>query len=248
MPTMLITGATAGIGEAAAEKFAAAGYRLILTGRRRDRLDALAARLPAEALTLCFDVRDPEAVRAALDSLPAEWQQVDLLLNNAGLAAGLSPIHEGLLSDWEQMIDTNLKGLLYLTRAIAPQMVARRSGHIINIGSIAGKEAYLNGNVYCATKHAVDALTRCMRMDLVPYGIKVSNVAPGMVETEFSQVRFKGDTARAGKVYEGLQPLTAADIADVIYFVATCPPHVTINDILVMPTAQASVAVVHRQP
>ncbi|MDX2283073.1 MAG: SDR family NAD(P)-dependent oxidoreductase [Bacteroidia bacterium] len=248
MPTMLITGATAGIGEAAAEKFAAAGYRLILTGRRRGRLDALAARLPAETLALCFDVRDPEAVRAALDSLPAEWQQVDLLLNNAGLAAGLSPIHEGLLSDWEQMIDTNLKGLLYLTRAIAPQMVARRSGHIINIGSIAGKEAYLNGNVYCATKHAVDALTRCMRMDLVPYGIKVSNVAPGMVETEFSQVRFKGDTARAGKVYEGLQPLTAADIADVIYFVATCPPHVTINDILVMPTAQASVAVVHRQP
>jgi hypothetical protein len=244
---MLITGATAGIGEAAAEKFAAAGYRLLLTGRRQERLDALAARLPAETLTLCFDVRDPEAVRAALDSLPPEWQQVDLLLNNAGLAAGLSPIHEGLLSDWEQMIDTNLKGLLYLTRAIAPQMVARRSGHIINIGSIAGKEAYLNGNVYCATKHAVDALTRCMRMDLVPYGIKVSNVAPGMVETEFSQVRFKGDTARAAKVYEGLQPLTAADIAEVIYFVATCPPHVTINDILVMPTAQASVAVVHRQ-
>ncbi|MDX1907383.1 MAG: SDR family oxidoreductase [Bacteroidia bacterium] len=245
--TILITGATSGIGAACAEIFAAEGHRLILTGRRQERLEALATRLPVETLTLCFDIRELSAVQAAVQGLPPEWQEIDILVNNAGLSLGLSPVQEGLTADWDQMIDTNIKGLLYITREIAPGMMARRSGHIINLGSIAGKEVYPNGNVYCATKHAVDALTRAMRTDLLPYGIKVTQVAPGMVETEFSVVRFKGDQARADKVYEGLTPLSGHDIAEVVRYVASTPPHVTINDIVVMPTAQASAQQVVRR-
>ncbi len=245
--TILITGATAGIGEATAEVFGKAGHRLILTGRRAERLNLLADRLDTACLTLAFDVRDKQQVKDALDSLPENWKAIDILVNNAGLAAGLAPIQSGSYDDWEQMIDTNVKGLLYMTREISPGMVERKSGHIINVGSIAGKEVYPNGNVYCATKHAVDALSRAMRIDLLPYGIKVTNVAPGLVETEFSLVRFKGDQQRAGNVYQGMKPLTGKDIADVIWYVTHTPDHVTINDILVMPTAQAASVHVHRQ-
>ena len=245
-PTILITGATSGIGEACAVLFASHGWRLILTGRRAERLEALAAALPAEVKTLAFDVRDKAQVQAALASLPAEWLSIDVLLNNAGLAAGMDPIQEGSYEDWEQMIDTNIKGLLYMTRELSPGMCARRKGHIVNIGSIAGKEVYPKGNVYCGTKHAVDALTQGMRIDLLPFGIKVTQVAPGMVNTEFSEVRFKGDRARAGAVYQGLTPLSGQDIAEVVWYVVNTPPHVNINDILVMPTAQASATQVVR--
>jgi NADP-dependent 3-hydroxy acid dehydrogenase YdfG len=249
--TILITGATSGIGEAAAGIFAKNGFKLIITGRRRDRLENLAAELRrqfnTEVLVLCFDVRDRKATQAAIENLPGDWQNIDILLNNAGLSLGLDPIHEGDVDDWETMIDTNIKGLLYMTRQIAPGMVERGKGHIINIGSIAGKDVYLKGNVYCATKHAVEALTQAMRMDLLPHGIKVTQVAPGAVNTEFSKVRFHGDTERADRVYDGFEPLNAEDIADVIWFVASRPDHVNINDILVMPAAQATASQIFRK-
>ncbi|MEO1588896.1 MAG: SDR family NAD(P)-dependent oxidoreductase, partial [Bacteroidota bacterium] len=199
--TILITGATAGIGEAIARLFAQHGYRLILTGRRQERLNSLKAALDAEVHTMCFDVRDQAAVTTAIDALPEAWQEIDILVNNAGLAVGKGPLQEGLIDDWERMIDTNVKGLLYVTRALSPRMIAQRSGHIINIASIAGKEVYPGGNVYCASKHAADALSKAMRIDMLPYGIKVTNVAPGLVETEFSIVRFKGDQGMADNGY-----------------------------------------------
>lgn len=240
---VMITGATSGIGEATAELLAHHGYRLILTGRREDRLLALRNRLLAttkcDIELRCFDVRDPKAVDEALDTLPEAFRAIDILINNAGLAAGMNPIHEGVTADWERMIDTNLKGLLYVTRKISPLMAERKSGHIVNISSIAGRETYPMGNVYCATKHAVQSLTKAMRLDLLKYGIKVSAISPGAVKTEFSLVRFNGDQERAEKVYDGFTPLFARDIAETILFVITRPPHVNIDDILVMPAAQA---------
>lgn len=248
--TVLITGATSGIGRATAELFAREGHRVMLTGRRADRLEALQQQLEddfhGDVLTLSFDVRDQKSVQQILDTLPEAWQEVDLLINNAGLAKGLSPIHEGSLDHWETMIDTNLKGLLYVTRCVAPGMVRRRRGHIINIGSVAGKEVYPQGNVYCATKFAVDALTRAMRLDLHAYNIRVSQVSPGHVEeTEFALNRFDGDAEKA-KIYSDFQPLKASDVADAIYYIATRPPHVNIQDILIFGTQQASATTVDR--
>jgi len=245
----LITGATAGIGEATAFKLAEEGINLIITGRREARLHQLKNKLEqlnVRVLPRSFDVRDEQAVKIALGSLPEEWQKIDILVNNAGLAAGMNALHEGDSDDWDRMIDTNVKGLLYVTRAVTPGMVARRRGQIINIGSIAGKEVYPKGNVYCATKHAVDALTKGMRIDLLPYGIRVTQICPGAVETEFSLVRFHGDAVRAGKVYEGFENLVANDIAECIHFVVTRPPHVNINDMVVMPTAQATATLFHK--
>lgn len=245
-----ITGATSGIGEAVARRLAADQYDLIITGRRHDRLTALAEQLSTACgvatLPLCFDVRDPQQVEAHIGRLPERWQAIDVLVNNAGLAVELRPVHDGLLDDWERMIDTNLKGLLYMTRLVAPRMIARRTGHIINIGSIAGREVYPNGNVYCATKQAVDALTKGLRMELLPFGIRVSQVAPGAVETEFSIVRFKGDRPRANAVYSGFEPLHAADVADLIAYMIGCPPHVNIADVLILPAAQASTTLFER--
>lgn len=249
--TVLITGATSGIGEASAIKFAEAACRLIITGRRKDRLDELNEHLVqeygVEVLPLCFDVREKKEVQRNLGNLPVEWNNVDILINNAGLAVGLSHLDEGEIDDWDRMIDTNVKGLLYVTRAIAPGMVKRGSGHIINVASIAGKEVYENGAVYCASKHAVDALSRGMRIDMLSHGIKVTNIAPGLTETEFSLVRFKGDTGKAKVPYTGVQPLSGADIAAVIYFAATQPAHVNLNDIVITPTAQASGVYIHRK-
>ena len=249
--TALITGATSGIGRAAAIKLAREGFRLILTGRRNKLLSELRQELrkefPVEIITLCFDVRRYDEVEKHLAHLPEGWQDVDVLVNNAGLAVGLSPIHEGLIDDWERMIDTNVKGLLYVTRCIAPGMVARRSGHIINLGSIAGREVYPNGGVYCATKHAVAALTQAMRLEMTGHGIKVTQICPGAVETEFSIVRFKGDRGRADRVYEGIAPLTADDIADAIFHAITTPDHVVVQDILIMPKAQATATTFHRE-
>lgn len=245
----LVTGATSGIGEATVLKLAGNGFDLIITGRRQDRLDALKKKLEeagSRVLDLCFDVRDEAAVNTALGNLSPEWENIDILVNNAGLAAGLGPLQDGDSDDWNRMIDTNVKGLLYVTRAVVPGMVQRKSGHIINIGSIAGKEVYPNGNVYCATKHAVDALTKGMRLDLLPHNIKVTQICPGAVETEFSIVRFHGDKARADKVYEGYECLVADDVAECIWFVVSRPPHVNINDMVVMPTAQASASVFHK--
>jgi NADP-dependent 3-hydroxy acid dehydrogenase YdfG len=242
--TVLITGATSGIGEAVAVKFAESSDRLIITGRRKDRLDDLATRLGStygtEVLPLSFDVRVREEVEKNLGHLPEEWKQIDILVNNAGLAAGLSHIDEGDTDDWDRMVDTNVKGLLYVTRVITPLMVSRGSGHIFHIASIAGKEVYENGAVYCASKHAVDALSRGMRIDLLKHGIKVTNVAPGMVETEFSLVRFRGDAERAAAVYNGVEPLTGEDIAGVIHYCAGLPDHVCINDLVITPKAQAN--------
>ncbi|WP_395804420.1 SDR family NAD(P)-dependent oxidoreductase [Daejeonella sp.] len=239
----LITGATAGIGEACARLFADKKYDLILTGRRTERLDALARQLVSEfgirVNTITMDVQIKEDV-AKLETLTDDWKKVDILINNAGLSQGLDPINSGSTQDWEVMIDTNIKGLLYVTKLVSNWMIKIGSGHIINIGSIAGKETYQNGNVYCATKHAVDSLNKAMRIDLLPYKIKVTAVHPGAVETEFSEVRFHGDKERAKKVYEGFEPLHAQDIAETIWFVASRPPHVNINDMLVMPTAQAN--------
>jgi len=247
----LVTGATAGIGMAVAEILAENAYNLIITGRRKELLDELKNKLgvkyKSDVLALNFDVRDREQTEEAIDLLPKSWENIDVLINNAGLAAGLAPIHEGSVDDWDQMIDTNVKGLLYITRKVAPMMVKRGSGHIVNITSIAAKELYENGNVYCATKYAVDALTKGMRIDLVKHGVRVTSIAPGMVETEFSLVRFKGDKARADKVYEGLIPLNASDVADAVWFALSRPAHVNINDMLIMPTAQAAIATVVRK-
>ncbi len=247
----LITGATSGIGKASAELFAKNGIDLIVTGRRQERLDALTEQLRREfniqVLSLCFDVRNLKEVEKAIGSLADNYKNIDILLNNAGLASGLSPIQDGDIEDWDKMIDTNVKGLLYVTKMVAPLMINSKKGHIINIGSIAGKETYANGNVYCASKHAVDALNKGMRIDLLPHGIKVSSINPGMVETEFSIVRFHGDTDRAKKAYEGMQPLTAADIAETIYWVATRPAHVNINEVIIMPTVQANSTTVIRK-
>jgi len=240
----MVTGATAGIGEATAEVLVNNGYKVIITGRREKRLSEIGDRLKLQnngsVYSLHFDVRNKNEVDEAVQSLPDEWADIDILINNAGLASGMAPVQTGDTEDWEKMIDTNIKGLLYVTRAVAPGMIKRKSGQIVNIGSIAGREVYPNGNVYCATKHAVDALTKGMRRDMLKDGIKVSQVAPGAVETEFSVVRFHGDESKAEKVYKGYDPLMAKDIADAVLFVVSRPPHVNINDILVMPTAQAS--------
>lgn len=245
----LITGATSGIGQATALKAAETGYDVIITGRRRERLEELAGAIRskgADVLTLCFDVRQQPEVQAAIDSLSNKWKNIDVLVNNAGLAVGTSSIQEGILDDWERMIDTNVKGLLYVTHAVAPLLIARQSGHIVNIASIAGKEVYPGGNVYCATKHAVDALSKAMRTDMLRHNIKVTNIAPGMVETEFSLVRYKGDSEAAANVYKGITPLTNNDIADTIIFAITRPPHVCLNDIVIMPTSQANARDVNR--
>lgn len=244
----LITGATSGIGEATARIFADNGIRLIICGRREDRLRSLRKELSGKVQvhTLTFDVREKERVFEVLENLPEEWKNIDILVNNAGNAHGLDPIHTGSMDDWEAMIDINVKGLLYVSKAIIPGMVERQSGHIINIGSIAGKEVYPQGNVYCASKHAVDAINNGMRIDLNQYGIKVSQVNPGLVDTEFSLVRFKGDAPRSRTVYNGMQPLTGQDVADLILFIVTRPPHVNISDSIIFPTAQASSTIVKR--
>jgi 3-hydroxy acid dehydrogenase/malonic semialdehyde reductase len=248
--TVLITGATSGIGEACAHAFAAAGARLVLTGRRTERLDAVAAALGqahgAECRLLALDVRDREAVFAAVAGLPAEWAMIDVLVNNAGLGRGMDKLQAGDPDGWDEMVDTNVKGLLYATRAVTPGMVERGRGHVINLGSVAGHEVYPGGAVYCATKHAVGAITRGLRMDLLGTGVRVSTVDPGMVETEFSVVRFHGDQDRADRVYRGMTPLTAADIAETVLWVATRPPHVNIDEIIIKPTDQASATLVHR--
>lgn len=242
--TVLITGATSGIGEATAILLAQNNFNLIITGRRTDRLkvlkDKIESETEAKVFALNFDIRNRQETEKAIKSLPGRWQSVAILINNAGLAAGLSAINNGDVDDWERMIDTNVKGLLYITRLISAQMIERGEGHIVNISSIAGRETYPMGNVYCATKHAVEALTKGMRIDFLKNGIKVSSVSPGAVETEFSLVRFKGDRERAQKVYEGFTPLFAKDIAETILFVVTRPKHVNIDDILVMPADQAS--------
>ena len=246
--TVLITGATSGFGKAIATEFAANGRDLIITGRRDERLQDLAKSLAftygVEVITLCFDVRSEAEVKEAVDSIAEEFgHTIEILVNNAGLALGRGPIDTGLTEDWDQMIDTNVKGLLYMTKAIIPFMKANKKGHIVNIASIAGKEVYPGGNVYCASKHAVDALSRAMRIDLVDYGIKVTNVAPGAAETEFSLVRFKGDEATAKNVYNGFEPLIAEDIAELVYFVCTRKGHVSIQDVTVTPSAQASATI-----
>jgi len=249
--TIFITGATSGIGKACAVKFAQNNYNLIITGRRQERLTELANELIStysiKVLTLAFDVRDKDAVAKAISTLTEEWKKIDILVNNAGLAVELLPVNKGLLDDWERMIDTNIKGLLYVSHNIIPLMIENGCGHIINIGSIAGKEVYPNGNVYCATKHAVDALTKAMRMDLLSYGIKVTQIAPGAVETEFSLVRFKGDATKAKNVYKGYTPLNAEDIADAVYYVSSLPSHVNINDLNIMPLAQASTMIFNKK-
>ena len=246
----LITGVTSGIGEATARLLAGHHFNLVLCGRRKDRLARLEKELSraTEVTTLSFDVRDKGAVKKSIASLGHEWKEIDILINNAGNAHGMDPIQSGNEDDWDAMIDINVKGLLYVSREILPGMVARKSGHIINLGSIAGKEAYANGNVYCASKFAVDALSQGMRIDLNAYGIKVTAIHPGLVETEFSLVRFKGDEARADNVYKGMQPLKGEDIADLIYFALTRPAHVVIADLIVLPTAQASATIVKRDP
>jgi len=248
---VLITGATSGIGKSTAQLFAKNGHDLIITGRREDRLKEIKTQLESDfkikITTLCFDIRKLSEVENAISTLSSENKKIDVLVNNAGLAAGLGPIQSGNIDHWERMIDTNLKGLLYISRAISNLMIENKKGHIINIGSIAGKEVYANGNVYCATKHAVDALNKAMRIDLLTHNIKVTAINPGMVETEFSIVRFDGDSDKAKKVYEGLQPLTPEDIAETIYWVANRPPHVNINDIIIMPTVQATATNVIRK-
>jgi len=240
----LITGATAGIGYETALLLAQNNYNLILTGRRKERLDAIQNQLEFEfgckILTLNFDIRIKAETEAALNSIPEDWRTIDLLVNNAGLAAGLAPVNSADVDDWEAMIDTNIKGLLYTTRIVSPWMVERHSGHIINITSIAGKESYPNGSVYCGTKHAVSAISKSMRIELMPFGIKVTTIAPGAVDTEFSLVRFRGDQERADQVYKGFTPLSGKDIAETILFVLSRPSHVNIDDLLIMPVDQAS--------
>lgn len=241
---ILITGATSGIGKACALKFAQNNFDLIITGRRQQLLNDLASEIKnlykVDVLSLCFDVRDREAVKNNIDSLVGKWKNIDVLINNAGLALGLGTIQEGDIDDWETMIDTNVKGLLYVSRNVMPLMVKKQSGHIINIGSIAGKETYANGNIYCATKHAVDSITKAMRIDMLKDGIKVTQICPGAVKTEFSKVRFKGDDQAAENVYKNFVPLKAEDIADVVFYTTSLPKHVNINDLLLMPTMQAN--------
>lgn len=247
---VLITGATSGIGKACAIKFAQNNYYLIITGRRKEILNKLADDLvrkyKIEVLPLNFDIRDKKSVQTNIDSLPDSWKKIDVLINNAGLAVGLNSIQDGIIDDWERMIDTNIKGLLYVSRVVMPLMIKNKKGHIINIGSIAGKETYPKGNVYCATKHAVDSLTKAMRIDLLKHKIKVTQISPGAVETEFSVVRFKGDKETADKVYKNFYPLKAEDVAEVVYYVTTLPEHVNINDMLIMPTAQANAGRIHK--
>jgi NADP-dependent 3-hydroxy acid dehydrogenase YdfG len=246
----LITGATSGIGSATAHILARNNFDLIITGRRKNLLEDLKKELgikyKCDILTLNFDVREQKMVEKMLNTIPENWRKIDVLINNAGLAAGLAPIQSGDLEDWEQMIDTNVKGLLYMTRKVAPWMIENGHGHVINISSIAGKDVYENGNVYCATKHAVEAITKGMRIDMLKHNIKVTSIAPGMVETEFSIVRFKGDVSRAKKFYEGFTPLFADDVAEAILFAVTRPPHVNINDMLIMPLAQANAIITNR--
>ncbi len=242
---IMITGATAGFGMATATLFAKNGYNIIITGRRKERLDELEKNLLSfkdiKVLSLNFDVRDRDEVESVISGLPSEWKNIDILVNNAGLAVGYDHIDKGNTDDWERMIDTNLKGLLYVTRAVSPLMAERNRGHIFNISSIAGKDEYEYGNVYCATKHAVDSLSRSMRIDLLRNNIKVTNIAPGMAETEFSIIRFKGDEKKAASVYKGIDPLTGDDIAGIIFYCANLPAHVCINDLVITPTQQASV-------
>lgn len=248
--TALITGATSGIGEACARKFAEGGYNLILTARRAEKLAEIKAQLEAEGTkvrTLAFDVRDAEAAKQAIDSLEAEWQTIDVLINNAGLALGLEKEYEGDPEDWNTMIDTNIKGLLTMTRLIVPAMVERNEGHVINIGSVAGDAAYAGGNVYCATKAAVKTITDGLRIDVAESAVRVTNVKPGLVESNFSNVRFHGDNARAENVYKGIVPLTGADIADVAFYAASAPKHVQIAEVLVLATHQGSGSVIHRE-
>lgn len=248
---VFITGATSGFGEATAEIFAENGHDLIITGRRENRLLELKKRLETEFKVevhhLCFDVREEKEVKKIIKALPKKWQKIDVLVNNAGLASGLDPIQTGDIEDWNKMIDTNVKGLLYVSRAIMPLMIDRGKGHIINIGSTAGKEVYPNGNVYCASKHAVDAITKGMRIDLLPHGIKVTQIAPGAAETEFSVVRFHGDKKRAKAAYNGYQPMSAQDIAELIYYSTTLPKHLCINDLVVTSLAQANSYVFHKE-
>ncbi len=245
--TALITGATSGIGRATAHEFAKHQINLILCGRRQERLDIIENALSklTDVYTLNFDVRDKDQVHNATDSIPDKFKQIDILINNAGNAHGLDPIHEGSLDDWDAMMDINVKGLLYVSKAVIPQMTERKSGHIINIGSSAGKEVYHKGNVYCGSKHAVIAISEGMRIDLNPYGIKVTAINPGLVETEFSKVRFKGES-KADSVYKGYKALQADDIAEIIYFTVSRPPHVSIADLLVFPTAQANSTIVKK--
>lgn len=248
---VLITGASSGIGEACAEIFAQQGAKLILCARRKERIENLAIRFFKKYATKCYlmnlDIRNRKAVQANITNLPKNWQAIEVLINNAGLAAGLDKIQAADLDDWDCMIDTNIKGLLYMSHAVLPNMVKRNRGHIINIGSIAGHEVYTNGGVYCSTKHAVFALTKGLKLDLLGTKIRVSSVDPGMVETEFSEVRFKGDKERAKKVYTGLKPLSASDVADAVYYCASCPEHVNILEVIVLPTAQSAATAVHRQ-
>ena len=246
--TALITGATSGIGKATAQLLAQKNYTIILCGRRENRLNELEKELSPLTKVHClsFDVSNKKAVFEKINSLPESFSTIDILINNAGNAHGLDPIQNGNLEDWENMIDINLKGLLYVSKAVIPKMIAQQSGHIINIGSTAAKEVYVNGNVYCATKHAVDALNKAMKMDLNPHGIRVGAIHPGLVETEFSQVRFKGDTEKAANVYKGFTPLKAEDIADIIHFVISRPYHVNISDLVVMCTAQGSATIIQK--
>jgi 3-hydroxy acid dehydrogenase / malonic semialdehyde reductase len=248
---VFITGATAGFGKACAEKFAAHQYDVIITGRRVERLTQLQKELETafsiKVLPLVFDVQKREEVKTIIEQIPEQWKSIDVLINNAGLAAGRDTFDEASLDDWDTMIDTNVKGLLYVSKAVVPFMKARKQGHIINMGSVAGKEVYEKGNVYCASKFAVDAINKAMRIDLLPYNIKVTGIHPGAAETEFSLVRFKGNKEAADKIYQGFTPLTAADVADIIFYTTTLPAHVCINDLVVTPTAQASGIYFHKQ-
>jgi len=250
-PIALVTGATSGFGKAIAETFAQHGYDIIITGRREERLNSLKDQLESnagcEVLTLCFDVRDQDVTLQTLSNLPNRWQNVEVLVNNAGLASGMDTIQDGDLEDWNRMIDTNVKGLLYVSKAILPGMTKRGKGHVINIGSTAGKEVYSKGNVYCASKHAVDAITKGMRIDTLGTGVKVTQIAPGAAETEFSEVRFHGDKDKAKSVYNGYQPMTAEDIASVTYYVTTLPPHLCINDLVLTSLSQANSFYIHRE-
>lgn len=249
--TVLITGATSGFGEATALLFAKNGHHVIITGRRKERLSKLSTKIQEEyganVYELCFDVQDAKAVEQAINHLPDTWKEIDVLVNNAGLASGLSKIQDGDIDDWDKMMNTNVKGLLYMTRQVSPLMIKRGKGHIINIGSTAGKEVYLNGGVYCASKHAVDAISKGLRIDLLEHGIKVTQICPGAAETEFSEVRFHGDQSRAKEVYKGYQPMSAEDIASLVYYSTTLPPHLCINDLVVTSLAQANSFYINRK-